>query len=291
MLFAGDDQEMEGRHHCHPGNEGRILHRVPGPETSKGERNIGPGASQQNADTQERQGDKHPRNDRFQPLRIGSAHQGRHSVGEWNQCQRITNEKNRRMDRHPVVLQQRVETIAIGQHRKVIRRLENGVLYITVRFSKQKERAVPHLESAQADTQNHADEERIGQSVDPHDRRFPLLRTVEKETTDQRLPDRPYHETSLLPCPETGNDVLDRQCFRRITPDIGILEIMIEDEVVKYSGGTKNGKSSREIKYARPVFHQPVFGICRSCPQKEKQRRKQTGDESNPDQCLADLAR
>ena len=102
-----------------PGDEGRVLDRVPAPVPAPAQLQIGPPRPYQDADAQGSPRGQGPAPGSPQPSRIQLAGDQRsQGIGCGYGPQRVGGKDDRGVDDHPKVLQQRIEAHALGRHNR-----------------------------------------------------------------------------------------------------------------------------------------------------------------------------
>ena len=97
-----------------PGETRGILDRVPRPVAAPAELFVGPHHAEDVADGQEQKREQHPLADRDHPLVVEAARdEGRHAERERHGTAHETHVKAGRVDDHPVVLEQRIQALAV----------------------------------------------------------------------------------------------------------------------------------------------------------------------------------
>ena len=83
---------------------------------------------------------------------------------------------------------------------------------------------------------------------------------IDKNYAQNSVPKYPQKETSFLPFPKTGNNILHGQSFRGVRPSVMILEIMVINYREKYRDNTQNCHSMRIEGISRKVFPRFLLG-------------------------------
>ena len=152
---SGGTCHQVGMNTCHernPGDQRGIFYRIPGPVARKRQCLIGPGAAHQNPCSKYRTGEKRPLQCRTQPVFVLPQPESRYRKCKGNQGAGKTQKQGWRVNRHPIVLQQGIQTIAF-YFIQVIRLVENRRIH---GIAQQIEGAGAEPEIAKPEPQNHA---------------------------------------------------------------------------------------------------------------------------------------
>ena len=212
-----DQQEMSCTHHDKPGHQRTVLHRIPCPETAETQGFIGPCTAHQNARSQDHHTEKGPGQSRLQPFVVAARPQSSHSKCKGDQCTGKAEEGDRRMDRHPVILKQWIQSFPVHEGRdalEVIGQLCPGQSYVFRQLADQYERTASNAETKGMDAKHHADQKDLYQTDHRHDRCLPVFGRTHQHPTENDMPDRPKDETPLLPFPKGREDVSQRKVER-----------------------------------------------------------------------------
>ena len=181
--------------------------------------------------------------------------------GEGDRERREADEHDRRVDDHPVVLEQRVQAHAVRRRGR----------------RQQPERALP------AEDRDQPEE---GREVHDHDRGFLLLGAPPDEEADERSPEAPQQERAFLPGPERRDQEVERQVRARVGVDVRDVEPVLEDQRHQDRGGSDDrhgesrvGRPRQRQQVPAPAVHAQV-GERRG--EAEEQRAPDRGD-AGPD--------
>jgi hypothetical protein len=202
-LLLDDDAVQEGGG-GEPGQEGGVLHRVPRPVAAPTQLHVGPLAAHDDAQREE-----HPRHQR--PTAHGAhpfivkpfGEQGADRKGERHRHADIAEIEHDRMNHHPVVLQERIEALAVGRHE-----------------------AHP-LERIGRKDQQHQEKERRAQQhrIDVgHDHLMALAIGHRHSDAVERDDPAPEEQAAGLTAPERREFIENRQRPFRVIPHIAQLE-------------------------------------------------------------------
>ena len=109
-------QCVEQRHGDDPGNERRIFHWIPSPISTPTKNAVCPIGTEHDAQAKNHSGKENPRHSADHPAIIFSAPQCRHGKTELYRHHCKSDEQYRRMDHHPKILKQRIESLAIRRN-------------------------------------------------------------------------------------------------------------------------------------------------------------------------------
>ena len=135
------------------------------------------------------------------------------------------------MDHHPRVLEQGIQPDAVLRHRGR-QQLERALL---------------------AQDRDDAEE---GRQVDDHDRRFLLLGAAPDEQADQRAPEAPQQERTLLARPERRDEEVERQVEARVGVDVGDVEAVLQEQ--RHQDRRRDDDAGREGRVDRARERQEV---------------------------------
>ncbi|MNL62453.1 hypothetical protein D3C87_1864760 [compost metagenome] len=104
---------MHRRHQDYPGNDGGVFNGVPVPVATEVERFISPVSAHQNTHTQNQRREQRPRQCWTDPFVNALGPKTCNRKRERNERAREAEEQGRRVDYHPVVLQQWIEAVTV----------------------------------------------------------------------------------------------------------------------------------------------------------------------------------
>ena len=109
-----DHHRVQERRHGEPGQEARVLDRVPGPVPAPAELDVGPPHAQRDADREEQPREQGPLPDGVDPAGVEPpGEQRRDREGERDRDADVAEVEHRRMHHHAGVLQLRIEPVAV----------------------------------------------------------------------------------------------------------------------------------------------------------------------------------
>ncbi len=119
VLAFLDHHGMEVRGHHEPRHEGGVFDRVPCPVTAPSEDFVRPARAEEIAERQEEPGEDRPSAGAANPCVVEAAgYQRCGAEGERYARADVAGVERRRMNRHPIILEQRVQILAVGRNRR-----------------------------------------------------------------------------------------------------------------------------------------------------------------------------
>ena len=218
-------EQVDESARCQPRHERGILHGIPAPPAAPAEHLVRPEGADEDARAEERPGDERPVSRKREPRRAVRLFRQQRPQGRRIRHgeQGIAEEDKRRMHRHPRVLQEGIHACTIGRR-------------ITLRH---EERAVEEDERGQERLQE--EEHRLTCVPEPF--------AKGERRARRRMEEEPQEERSLLPRPEGGNLVDERQVERGVAPHIVNVEAIVQDQpeepCARQSRGQERGESER----------------------------------------------
>ena len=202
-----------------PGDQRGVLHRVPAPVAAPAEGLVGPVAAHQDGAAEHQEAGQRPGKARAAQPSKSRRHSAAIAKAKGTADQRVADEHDRRVDHHPVVLEQRVEPGAVGRR---LRQHDEGVL--------------AHQDEQQAEE---------GEGVDPHHRRLDRLPAERASGRPMSVPQKqPDQEAPLLAGPEGG----DLEVAGEV--EAGVLGDVLDAEVAAQQGQTTSTAAVRTIDRA-----------------------------------------
>ena len=203
LLLNHHGMEIRGRRE--PGHDGGVLDRVPGPVAAPAQDLVRPTPAEQVAQRQKEPRGQRPAARRADPLVAQLAgRQRRQGERERHAGADVAQIQRRRMDRHPVVLQERVEVGALAGHkRQALERRRD--------------------EAQQAEEEDRDGHQRGGDVWHQHG--VPAAVLVQHQRGEQAVDQRPEQQGSLLTAPERGDGVPQRQARAGVGGDVFDVEV------------------------------------------------------------------
>jgi hypothetical protein len=263
-LFLDHDgvQECRARE---PGQEARILDRIPRPVPAPAQLDIRPPHAERDADGQEEPGDERPPPDDAQPLRIEPAgDQRRDRESERDRRRDVAEIEIRRMDRHPRVLELRIHPAPVGRHEA------QPVIGIGLEARRRDEEDENHRERAAGPRREIAS--LVTNGADGH-------RRIAGQ--DQR----PEQHRARLATPERGEDVHLRHVRA------GVRRHVLEREVVRQQGGPETDRGEDDHRRGgvqpAPAAGDQVFATHRAARER-RDGRPRGHEQRDPQRQLTD---
>ena len=230
---AGHREQVQQRAGEQPRDERGVLHGVPAPETAPAEHFVRPVSADEDARAEEAPGDERKASRRAEPAGGRRARQkSACRAGERHGEQRIAEEQDRRMNRHPRVHEQGIHARAIGR---------DGLCEL--------ERALCECQHGQHGLEQQEDGERgifhgaavICAGAAP----------AQEHERGRRVECEPEQERALLTRPERRDFIEQRQALRRVAHDIGDFEMVAEEQCKEHGGGAEGGERREQGSEAR----------------------------------------
>ncbi len=147
------------------------------------------------------------------------------------------------MDRHPIILEQRVKSIALD-HREIIRVGKNGCIQ---GVPQQEERTAAHFNIiSKIDSRYHGDEEQLHHAKPCHHAWFPSLCRKDYNSAKDYMPKHPQQKTPFLAFPECGENIFHRQVIGDVVPDIPVIVELADHHVKNETDNRQYGKRMGE---------------------------------------------
>ncbi len=220
-----------------PGQKRGVLDRVPTPVAAPAEHGVSPIAAQKNSETEEHPGDHGPTARGANPVVTKLPRdQRRHGKGEWDHHTDVAQVKHRRVNHHRVVLQKRIQPVAVrraeGLHprgrseREFLKRVGNE------KHQRRKEDAGAH---------QHGNNVR---------HKLAVLRAVQQDCQGavNRKQPRPEKQRPFLPCPQRRHFVICEKVAVGVLGNVGVVKVVGVDQVFE---GEDSQRDHRRRKQAR----------------------------------------
>ena len=227
--------QREGRE---PGYEGSILHRVPTPVTAPPEGFVGPVTTEHDGRAKRGQSEQHPRHRHLGPFVVALHPQGSDREGKWDAQCGVADEHDRRVDHHPRVLKQRVQPLPVHRNHR---------------------RGEPFVESEGILPDQQQEQGKHGQVVDHHHPRLVGPGETHQRQTEQHPPEDPQEEAALLPAPEGGDQVVQRQEVVGVGPNVVQPVVVRDQEVHEETGRHHHCRGHQHV--ALPRRRAPAVGL------------------------------
>ena len=172
------------------------------------------------------------------------------------------------MDRHPVVLEEVVEAVAVGRDEAGL--LEHG--RVGELGGERLERRDADGERAEVDPGHHRQHEELAEGEDGEDGRLErpaelavfagaLARApADDEGAEDRGVDDPEEERALLPGPRRGEREVGREVVRRVGVDVGVLVLVRPEEVDQQPEGDRARAERDEPRLPADPFPPRLVG-------------------------------
>ena len=221
-----------------PGHEGRDLDRVPGPVAAPAQRLVRPIATQEEAKAQEHEGIDGPGHRLPHPAVPVPTDQRAQRQGAWDQRCSEAHEHDGRVDRHPEVLEQDIEALAVpgdnGERAQAEQLLEGrprGQVHILRPLGH-------HLERRHQ--REHREQEELDGADERHHVRLRLAEAAQQDGREDEAVDQPQQERPLLLGPERGDAEPERQRLIGHLPDVLDLVVPAEDHHPEHRRGQES---------------------------------------------------
>src|SRR5579872_5814023 len=137
------------------------------------------------------------------------------------------------MDRHPVILQQGIETLAILELReaKVICALHKRQVHGPIHLPGKDKRIEADLITEEIHSDDHRGEANMNEADHGHDRAFPFTGLADEDQAEYPDPDRPKQKTSLLRLPNARKKILQGHRPARMFPGKVVFEKMVRYDI------------------------------------------------------------
>src|SRR5690606_4014494 len=147
------------------------------------------------------------------------------AIGKRYQGSRESKEERRRVNHHPIILEQWVQSVSVLRDKFRIHLKHRGVVH---HLAKQDKRGTTDL---QVDTRQYYAEDHRGQKgLDEckhrHYRRFPKAVRLDEDNSQCRLPEHPQEKTSFLAVPEGGDQVVCRKATVGIIKGVVVFKVV-----------------------------------------------------------------
>ena len=218
------------RRRCEPRHERGVLDRVPTPVAAPAQGHVGPVSAEQDRASERDDGEQRPREGGAHPLVVPTPPQRGDRERERHRGRGVAEEHDGRVDRHPRVLQQGVEPLAVERHLSQRQPVE------------ETERRLLQQDEEQGDEGGVVDDERAVLVVP---------RVADQGQPDDHPGEEPEQEAALLTRPEGGEQVPERERSVGVREHVVDAEVVSRDEVQEHRARRDDGERRQRVELPR----------------------------------------